>query len=172
MVKRADAGDIVDQEAVPIGPDDTALDVFHKVTVAARNVLERQINAIKAGTAPRVRQDESQATYFGGRRPEDGRIDWTQSAERIYNLIRAVTHPYPGAFTEYNGLRLFIWQAKPLGRGEGKPGTVLSTDPLRIATGSGSLEITRYQWEGDHEESAADVTHDLRAGVVLGKSHY
>jgi methionyl-tRNA formyltransferase len=169
MVKRADAGDIVDQEAVPIGPDDTAFDVFNKVTVAARKVLERQIDAIKAGTAPRTRQDESQASTFGGRRPEDGRIDWTQSAERIYNLIRAVTHPYPGAFTEFKGQRFFIWQAKPLGRGEGKPGTVLSIDPLRVATGSGSLEIIRYQWEGDHEESAADVTHDLRAGVILSR---
>jgi methionyl-tRNA formyltransferase len=170
MVKRADAGDIVDQEAVDIGPDDTAFNVFNKVTIAAWKVLERQLDAIKAGTAPRIGQDESQATYFGGRRPEDGRIDWTQSAEGIYNLIRAVTHPYPGAFTEFNGQRLFIWQAKPLGRGVGKPGTVLSIDPLRVATGSGSLEITRYQWEGDHEEAAADVTHDLRAGIVLGRS--
>ena len=169
MVKRADAGDIVDQEAVAIGPEDTAFDVFNKATVAARKVLERRIDAIKAGTAPRSRQDDSQATTFGGRKPEDGRIDWTESAERIYNLIRAVTHPYPGAFTEVNGKRLFIWQAKPLGRGEGRPGTVLSIDPLRVATGSGSLEITRYQWEGDHEEAAADVTHDLRAGIVLGR---
>jgi len=129
----------VDQEAVAIGPDDTAFDVFNKVTLASRKVLERQLDAIKAGTAPRSRQDESQATTFGGRKPEDGRIDWTQGSERIYNLIRAVTHPYPGAFTEVNGKRLFIWQAKPLARGEGKPGTVLSIDPLRVATGSGSL---------------------------------
>ena len=170
MVKRADAGDIVDQEAVPIGPDDTAFDVFNKVTVASRKVLERQLAAIKAGTAQRSRQDESQATTFGGRRPEDGRIDWTESAERIYNLIRAVTHPYPGAFTEVNGKRLYIWQAKQLGRGEGRPGTVLSVDPLRVATGSGSLEITRYQWEGDHEEAASDVTHDLRVGIILGRT--
>jgi len=169
MVKRADAGDIVDQEAVPIGPDDTALDVFNKVTIAARTVLERQIDAIKSGTSPRMPQDESQATYFGGRKPEDGRIDWTQSAERIYNLIRAVTHPYPGAFTEFNGQRLFIWQAKQLGRGEGRPGQVLAIEPLRIATGAGSLEVTRYQWQGDHEEAAADMTHDLRVGAVLGR---
>jgi len=169
MVKSADAGDIVDQEAVPIGPDDTAVEVFHKVTGAARKVLERQIDAIKTGAAPRKMQDETQASYFGGRKPEDGRIDWTQSAERIYNLIRAVTHPYPGAFTEVNGKRLFIWQAKPLGRGEGRPGTVLSIEPLRVATGSGSVEITRYQWEGDHEEAARDVTHDLRVGAVLGR---
>ena len=103
MVKRADAGDIVDQEAVPIGPEDTAQDVFNKCVKAARLVLERQIDALTAGTAPRREQDESQATYFGGRKPEDGRIDWTQSAENIYNLIRAVTQPYPGAFTEVDG---------------------------------------------------------------------
>ena len=169
MVKRADAGDIVDREAVPIGPDDTAFDVFSNVTVAARKVLERQIDAIKSGTAPRTPQDESQATTFGGRKPEDGRIDWTQNSERIYNLIRAVTHPYPGAFTEFQGKLLFIWQAKPLGRGQGRPGEVLSIEPLRIATGSGSLEITRYQWKGDHEEAAADMTHDLRVGAVLGR---
>ena len=100
MVKRADAGDIVDQEAVPIGHDDTAQEVFAKCVTAARLVLERQLDALTAGTAPRRSQDESQATYFGGRKPEDGRIDWTQSAESIYNLIRAVTHPYPGAFTD------------------------------------------------------------------------
>ncbi|MEK6743778.1 MAG: formyltransferase [Nitrospirota bacterium] len=169
MVKRADAGDIVDQEAVSIGPEDTAQDVFNKVTLAGRKVLERSIDAIKAGTAPRTKQDDSQATTFGGRKPEDGRIDWTKSAESIYNLIRAVTHPYPGAFTEVNGMRLFIWQAKPLGRGEGRPGMVMSIDPLRVATGSGSLEITSYQWEGDHEEAADDVTHDLRAGIMLGR---
>jgi methionyl-tRNA formyltransferase len=169
MVKHADAGDIVDREAAPIGPEDTAFDVFNKVTVAARKVLERRLDDIKAGTAPRMQQDQSQATTFGGRKPGDGRIDWTASAERIHDLIRAVTHPYPGAFTEANGRRLFIWQAKPLGRGVGRPGTVLSIDPLRVATGSGSLEITRYQWEGDHEEAAADVTHNLRAGSVLGR---
>ena len=169
MVKRADAGDIVDQEAVPIGPEDTAFDVFKKVTLAARKVLERSIDAIKDGTAPRTKQNDSQATTFGGRKPEDGRIDWTESSERIYNLIRAVTHPYPGAFTEANGRRLFIWQAKPLGRGVGRPGTVLSIDPLRVATGSGSLEITRYQWEDDHEEAAAAVIHGLRVGILLGR---
>jgi methionyl-tRNA formyltransferase len=169
MVKRADAGDIVDQEAVPIGPDDTAFDVFNKVTLAAKAVLERQLDAILAGNAPRTVQDESQATYFGGRKPEDGRIDWTASSEGIYNLIRAVTHPYPGAFTEARGQRFFIWMAKPLNRGAGRPGEVLSTVPLRIATGSGSLEVTRYQWEGESERNAADGDHGLRAGTFIGR---
>ena len=141
MVKRADAGDIVDQEAVPIGREDTAQDVFGKCVAAARLVLERQLEALTQGTAPRRKQDESQATYFGGRKPEDGRIDWTTSAENIYNLIRAVTQPYPGAFTEVDGKKLFVWWAKPLTGHDGKPGQVVSIDPLVVATGSGSLEI-------------------------------
>jgi len=168
MVRRADAGDIVDQQAVPIGPDDTALDVFRKATVAAREVIERQIDAIKQGTAPRTAQDESQATYFGGRRPEDGRIDWTDSAEGIFNLVRAVTHPYPGAFTEVNGMRLVVWLAKPLPEGSGTPGQVLSIAPLRVAAGAGMVEIVKYQWDGSPEQYASSGIHGLRKGQLLG----
>jgi methionyl-tRNA formyltransferase len=163
MVKRADAGDIVDQEAVPIGPDETAQDVFTKCVAAARLVLERQLEALSNGAAPRRVQDESQATYFGGRKPGDGLIDWTQSADRIYNLIRAVTQPYPGAFTTASGGKLFIWWAKPVpGTGAGeKPGTILSTDPLIIATGEGSLEAVNYEWEDEDD-------HELKIGQVMG----
>ena len=167
MVKRADAGDIVDQEAVPILPDDTAQDVFKKVTAAARSVLERQIDALVKGSAPRRKQDESQATYFGGRKPEDGRIDWTQSAEKIHNLVRAVTHPYPGAFTDVSGKRLFIWRAYSVNNKGGLPGTVLSVHPLHVATGSGSLEIRTLQWDGKQEEDASTANHGLKAGQKL-----
>jgi len=162
MVKQADAGDIVDQEKVSIGFEDTAQDVFNKCTKAARQVLERQLGAITAGTAPRRKQDESQATYFGGRKPEDGLIDWTADAEKIYNLVRAVTQPYPGAFTFAEGKKLFIWWAKPLKDGGGKPGTVTSSDPLIVSAGSGSLEIVNYEWEDEETEQ------DLKAGQKLG----
>ncbi len=161
MVKRPDAGDIVDQEAVPIGPDDTAQEVFNKCVTAARLVLLRQIEALTTGTAPRRAQDESQATYFGGRKPEDGQIDWTQSTENIYNLIRAVTQPYPGAFTRVDGKKLFIWWARPLKESGGTPGQVVSVDPLIIATGAGNLEIVNYEWEDEDER-------ELKAGQILG----
>jgi methionyl-tRNA formyltransferase len=161
MVKRADAGDIVDQERVPIGPEDTAQEVFAKCVAAARLVLGRQLDALTSGTAPRRPQDESQATTFGGRKPEDGRIDWTQSAEKIFNLVRAVTQPYPGAFTDVEGKRMFVWWATPRPGSGGAPGQVVSTDPLIIATGSGNLEIGNYEWDDDE-------THELKAGQVLG----
>jgi methionyl-tRNA formyltransferase len=168
MVKRPDAGDIVYQEAVPIGPRDTAQDVFIKVTAAARQVLERSLEAIKQGRAPQHPQDESQASYFGGRKPDDGRIDWHADAQLIFNLIRAVTYPYPGAFTEVEGRRFFVWWAEPRPDGAGRPGQVVSVAPLRVAAGRGCLEITKWQWRGGPEQKGG--AHGLRTGQVLGEA--
>ena len=168
MVKRPDAGDIVDQEAVPIGPRDTAQDVFIKVTAAARQVLERSLEAIKQGRAPRRPQDEAQASYFGGRKPDDGRIDWHADAQRIFNLIRALTHPYPGAFTDVEGRRFFVWWAEPRPDGAGQPGQVVSVSPLRVAAGKGSVEIVKWQWH-DGSEQQSDV-HGLQPGQMLGEA--
>ena len=152
MVKNADAGAVVDQEGVAIGPRDTAEQAFRKVQPCARAVLARQIDALLAGTAKETPQDDAQATYFGGRKPEDGRIDWTRSSVQIFNLIRAVTDPYPGAFADADGARLMIWWAEPdspaaQGR-RGRPGEVLSVSPLVVATGDGALELTRTEWRG------------------------
>lgn len=98
MVAKPDAGRLVDQLAVPILPNDVALDVFRKVTVAAELVLCRSLPRLLDGTAALTPQDLAAGSYFGGRKPADGRIDWTWSAARVHNLIRAVAPPYPGAF--------------------------------------------------------------------------
>jgi methionyl-tRNA formyltransferase len=152
MVKSADAGAVVDQEGVAIDPRDTAEQAFRKVLPCARTVLARQIDALLAGTARETPQDDTQATYFGGRKPEDGRIDWTQTSGQIFNLIRAVTDPYPGAFTDVAGVRLMVWWAEtdsPAARGRsGRPGEVLSVTPLVVATGDGALELTKTDWRG------------------------
>jgi len=100
MVAKPDAGRIVDQERVPIGPDETAAEVFAKVSDAAETVLKRSLPHLLAGTASLKKQDLSKGSYFGARRPEDGRIDWSRSALEIHNLVRAVAPPYPGAFTD------------------------------------------------------------------------
>ena len=105
MVGRADAGDIVDQMSVPILQDDDARIVFNKVTVAAEIVLARSLSGLLAGTAPRQPQPIGPGHYFGRRRTEDGRIDWTRSAVEIHNLVRAVAPPFPGAFGEIDGKR-------------------------------------------------------------------
>jgi len=108
MVEKPDAGDIVDQQAVPILPDDTAVEVFRKVTLAAEIVLHRSLPLLIADKAPRTKQDLAQGSYFGGRKPEDGRIDWNTAAEAVHNLVRGVAPPYPGAFTTVAGKTLRI----------------------------------------------------------------
>lgn len=105
MVARADAGDIVDQQAVPILEDDEAYEVYAKVTAAAEIVLARSLPGLIAGSAPRRAQPIVPGEYFGRRRPEDGRIDWNWPARRIHDLVRAVAPPFPGAFGEVEGQR-------------------------------------------------------------------
>ena len=112
MAAKPDAGAIVAQTPVPILPDDTAGQVFDKVTVAAEQTLWRVLPALVAGDAPRLPNDLAAGSYFGGRKPEDGRIDWTQPAQQVYNLVRAVAPPYPGAFTDIGSERFIVAAAR------------------------------------------------------------
>ncbi len=111
MTAKPDAGAILAQTAVPILPDDTAHQVFEKVTVAAEQTLWGVLPALLDGTALRLPNDLAAGSYFGGRKPEDGRIDWSQPAQQVYNLIRAVAPPYPGAFWDDAAGRRFILAA-------------------------------------------------------------
>ncbi|HEX8961076.1 MAG TPA: formyltransferase [Geobacteraceae bacterium] len=154
MVEKPDAGDIVDRERVDILFTDTAFDVFTKVTEAAVTVIARTWPLLRDGKAPRIPMDLKAGSYFGGRKPADGLIDWSRSAVQIYNLIRGVTHPYPGAFAHLDGRKVIIWQAWPVD-GSGEPGRVVSTEPLLVGTGSGLLEVRSLQAEGEEEMPAA-----------------
>lgn len=161
MVAKPDAGTIVDQCAVPILPDDTARQVFDKVCVAAELVLWRSLPAIAAGCAPEQPNDLSQGSYFGGRKPEDGRIDWTQSAADVYNLIRAVAPPYPGAFTECAGRRLIVAEARrrtaPLSRPAAAPGLAVDEGCMVGVCGDGGLIDIRALFEGGRSVDAATL---------------
>jgi len=153
MVAKPDAGDLVDQMAVPILPDDTAGDVFRKVTVAAELVLERTLPALLAGTAPRTPLDLEAGSYFGGRRPEDGRIDWSKPATTIHNLVRAVAPPYPGAFAELGGQHARILRTRcPVGGAGRTPGDRLLRvvdDRLQVCCADGRiLEILELEVNG------------------------
>ena len=154
MVEKPDAGDIVDRERVEIEFTDTAFDVFTKVTGAAVTVIARAWPLLRDGKAQRIPMDLKAGSYFGGRKPADGLIDWTKSAVQVYNLIRGVTHPYPGAFTFLNGRKIVIWRAWPVA-GAGAPGKVVATEPLLVGTGEGLLEVRSLQVEGEEEVSAA-----------------
>ena len=149
MTKKADAGDIVDQEKIAITNDDTAKTLFGKAEKAAALMLDRALPLLKDGKAARIPQDDAQATVFGGRKPADGQIDWSKSADEIRNLIRAVTLPYPGAFSYITDRKVFFWSAEvvPAER-KAMPGTVLASAPFTIACGEGALRIKTGQIEG------------------------
>ena len=112
MVEKPDAGGIVGQQAVPIGPEDTAAEVFAKVTDTAALVLARALPGLIAGSARITPQDLSKGSYFGGRKPEDGRIDWAKSAQEVHDLVRGVAPPYPGAFTRIGAMTLRILRTR------------------------------------------------------------
>jgi methionyl-tRNA formyltransferase len=160
MTERADRGAILDQEAVAIGPDDTAIDVQRRVTEAATTILARRLEDLKSGAAlaQTVPQDEGAATRFGKRTPEDGRIDWTRSAKEVHDLVRAVTHPYPGAFTDLFGGKTFVWRSRlpGLAAHDTFPGQVRAEEGrLFVACGDDRyLELLRLQPEGRPEEDA------------------
>jgi len=112
MEMKPDAGNLVAQTAVPILGDDTAFEVFQKVTVAAELTLARALPQLIAGTAPSVPLNLKAGSYFSGRKPEDGRIDWTRTAAEVNNLVRAVAPPYPGALADVGSKRIIVAKAR------------------------------------------------------------
>jgi UDP-4-amino-4-deoxy-L-arabinose formyltransferase/UDP-glucuronic acid dehydrogenase (UDP-4-keto-hexauronic acid decarboxylating) len=168
MVARADAGDIVAQAPVPIAYEDTAFTLQQKLLAASAELLARHLPLIAGGSAARTPQDLSQGSYFGRRTPEDGRIDWRLPAEAVRNLVRAVTHPFPGAFSELQGCRVFIWDASVV-QAEAAPGMVVSAAPLVVACGTGGLLIRSAQLEGGAQAAGETlaVTLGLSAGAAI-----
>jgi len=160
MVDKPDRGDIVAQRRFPIVELDTALTLHRRVTDEARLLFTDAYPLLRERRAPRIQQDATQASYFGGRKSEDGEIDWAWPARRIYDLVRAVTHPYPGAFTVHDGRRLFVWWARPEeDRVDLPPGQLdVSSTAVRVGTGRGALRLERVQVEGRGEREARDWT--------------
>lgn len=152
MTAKPDQGDLVDQLAVPILPDDLASDVFRKVTVAAELVLHRILPKLLEGTAPRIAQDLSRGSYCGGRRPEDGRIDWSLPAAVVHNLVRGVAPPYPGAFCLVKGHRLRVLRTAciaPPRPATGRPALHAIGDRCCVECGDGAwLWLLDIEWDG------------------------
>ncbi len=156
MTARPDEGDIVAQRKIDIADEDTALTLHQKSVKAAAAMLDEILPDIKAGNVKAVKQDESQATYFGGRRPADGEIDWSQSNVQVRNLVRAVTMPYPGAFSYIGGRKCYFWdvslvndndKAVKVATAQQSPGMVLSVEPLIIKCGKGAIAVNAGQAE-------------------------
>ncbi|HKF28879.1 MAG TPA: formyltransferase [Candidatus Binataceae bacterium] len=174
MVARADAGDIVAQRALDIDDSDTALTLYRRLVPLGAALIHEYHPLIVAGRAPRHPQDLAAGSYFGRRRPEDGRIDWRWPARRIFNLVRAVTHPYPGATCMLGGRKLFIWQAAvAVEAGHlGEAGEIVAEragGAIEVAAGAGSVLVLRAQLEGGGEGQARSVlgANLLRGSIVI-----
>jgi methionyl-tRNA formyltransferase len=173
MTKKADAGDIVCQRAVTIDFEDTALTLHEKLCRETAVLLEEILPLIEAGDAPRTPQDLKAGSYFGGRRPEDGKIDWEWPAVRIYNLIRAVTFPYPGAFSFLpDGQKILIWQARPLLDDDMRNcvpgGVVIMRRSVCIEAARGGIELVEIEIAGRRMRDA-EISHFFEGmkGIVL-----
>jgi methionyl-tRNA formyltransferase len=143
MLEKPDAGGILAQQAVPVLPDDNAAEVFHKVTLAAEMALDRVLPELLTGRAQERQQDLAAGSYFGGRKAEDGRIDWTRPATEVHNLIRAVAPPYPGAFSDTALGRLRVLRSlhptDERGPYSGQPTLFLRNGHLYAECGDGRL---------------------------------
>jgi len=152
IVKKADAGDIIGQKKVRITKKDTAKDLYGKLEKATEDLLNEKIDDIIKGTVKVYPQYEKSASIYGGRRPEDGRIDWRWTSNRIYNLVRAVTKPYPGAFSSLDNRKIIIWKVEfsseePASK-EKTPGSIIEkNNALYAKTGDGWLRIVKFEVE-------------------------
>jgi methionyl-tRNA formyltransferase len=134
-----DDGPIVGQVEFAVDAREDAGTLYEKHRAAHLELLATHTPALLDGSARAVEQDHAAATYWERRRPEDGRIDWTAPAVEVDRLVRAVTHPFPGAFTDDGAV---IWRAEPANGDGAPPGTVFERDGLpHVACGEGSLRV-------------------------------
>ncbi len=172
-----DNGDIIAQKHFYITLDDTAQTVYDKATRAGIDLVMEYLPAILEGTAPKIKQDEALADHWPKRRPKDGLINWSAPALEIHNLIRGVTHPYPGAFTFINGKKLLIWESHLLGAYElgfePLPGKIhdqaIYETGIIVGCGDTAILISKVQLEGEEEQSALEFinTANIEIGALF-----
>ena len=164
VIPKLDAGDIISQRKVKIEKEDNAQTLHDKLSKVGAELLSETLPLYISGKLKPVPQKEEEATYCPQISKEMGRIDWNESAERIFNKIRAFT-PWPSAYTTFKGKRLKILKAEPV-KGIGKPGEVVKADrELIVATGSGALKIERLKPEGKKEISGEEFIRGYRVKV-------
>ena len=165
-----DTGPVLAQERTAIGASESAQDLTARLFEMGADLMVDALSGYAAGEIEPRPQDGSLATTTGRLSREDGRIRWDDPAELIALMVRAY-HPWPGAFTSWNGRALKVLEAAAGPGGAGRPGTVAAHDgAVAIATGDGTLIATRLQLEGRRAVSASEILagHPDFAGSVLG----
>ena len=167
IAEGVDCGPIVDQMATSIEIHDTAKTVDEKIIKLYEEIIIKNLPSLAAGKVKSVPQDETRATYTCKRTPEDGEINWQQTALQIYNLIRGLTHPFPGAYTTLRGKRIVIWNAELPEKADiyvgNIPGRILGkrSGAIEVLTGKGVLRLTQLQYCDEEEKPAGDIPVSL-----------
>jgi methionyl-tRNA formyltransferase len=168
IAEGVDSGPIVDQMSTPITLSDTAKTVDEKIIFLYEEIIIKNLPALTAGTAKSTPQDESVATFTCKRTPEDGEINWQQSAEQIHNLIRGLTHPFPGAYTTLRGKKILVWGSELSEQQHhyvgSIPGRVLGkrNGKIEVLTGQGIIQLTQLQYVGENQQSAGDIETSVK----------
>jgi methionyl-tRNA formyltransferase len=169
MEEKTDTGDILDFEPFELEPRDDIRTAYHKVDWTAIKMLRRTLPRLADGTFVRRPQEHAKATRYYKRRPEDGRLDPCWSSTRFVDFIRAMTHPYPGAFLDSPIGRVWVWQAKKGDGSGGAPGRVIAIvrgRGMQISVGDrGSVWLERVSGVEECEMWADDWAHDHGIGV-------
>ncbi|MBQ8572189.1 MAG: methionyl-tRNA formyltransferase [Ruminococcus sp.] len=169
MNEGLDTGDIIFKKEVKVGENETSGELFDRLCVDGAELLSETIKAIEAGTAPRIPQDDNDATYATMLSKEISEIDWNKTANDVHNKVRGLS-PWPSAQSKLFGKRIKILETRVSDK-FGEAGRVVSVNPLTIACSEGSVEILRLQPEGKRAMSSADylMGHPLEIGTVFGE---
>lgn len=171
--KEVDNGDIIGTQKVIITQVDDINTLFEKCLVAFRELMHELIPSLEQNEFIAIKQNSSEATYTCARNPEDGLINWQLSARNIFNLIRALTFPYPGAFTYLNGKKLLVWSCEeyPIpeyeGRIPGKTIKVLKNEGVVVLCGKGALLLKEVQLETDVTKTADHYVQGVRTTLGI-----
>lgn len=147
MDEGMDSGPILGQSPFTVTNEDYAQDVVSKIKGAIDEVLDQMLHKLKAGKLEVEEQDHEKASYMGVRKPNDGWIDWHQTARFVYDLIRATSSPLPGAFAYYEDRKVVIWRASILSNYTGIPGRIIDfkeSNPV-VCCGEGALLLEEYE---------------------------
>lgn len=173
MAEELDAGDILLQRRLAIGPDEDAASLHDRLAVLGAEVLLETIERLSKGELTRYPQDHTEATYYPRLDRDDGELDWSLSAQQVHDRVRGL-NPWPGAFTFLDGRRIKIIAGKTGGATDGEPGTVqsINDDGLGVATGEGIYIITRLQPANGRVLSADEFARGYRitSGAKLGRA--
>lgn len=168
---QADTGDLLSQARIPVYYEDTAAILGARTDEVAARLLVESLPLLNSGQPPRIPQDESKATVWPRRRPEDGLIDWSWPKRQLYDWVRSLAHPYPGAFSFSGSRKLFVWACREsFDTRTATPGTVLEVLPhgVLVACGEGAVLLTHLQWDSDAQVPGNQA--GLIPGDLLGES--